>query len=434
MTFRTGETVGDYEVLGLVGSGGMGRVFRVRNLISDRIEAMKVVLPDAGSDLGIAERFLREIKVHASLEHPNIAAMRTALRVEDRIIMIMEFVEGGSLAAALAEGPLGVQAALSYTGQVLSALAYAHSRGVVHRDIKPANIIVTPDGTAKLTDFGIARAGGSERLTLTGTALGSIYYMSPEQISGSPPDARSDLYSMGVTLYEILTRIHPIEGDNEYAIMNAHLTVEPLPPHEIVRTLPAGLSAVVLRAMAKSPERRFQSAEEFGAELRQFGEFTPNPFPLPATGGKQSATPPRGVLDREQVGRVESHLLRVLGPVARHLVAQAARTAANIEDLCRALGDQIPNAEQRRQFLRSCPEAIRAPHDPSSGTASQPQLAEERLEEASRKLAPILGPVAKVLVNRAARKARTLEELYAMLAAEIPSDGERASFLASLTP
>src|SRR5678815_4949367 len=195
MTLQIGSTVGDYQIVDILGAGGMGQVYKVRNVISDRVEAMKVLLPDLANQPDLADRFLREIKVQASLEHPNIAALHTAVRVDNQLLMLMEFVEGVTLDQRLKEGPLPPAQGLDYVMQVLSALDYAHARGVVHRDIKPANMILTPGGVVKLMDFGIARSATDHKLTQTGTTVGSLYYMSPEQIQGtSAPDVRSDLY------------------------------------------------------------------------------------------------------------------------------------------------------------------------------------------------------------------------------------------------
>lgn len=175
MTFQIGDTIGDYQIVDVLGRGGMGKVFRVRNLISDRLDALKIIAPDLGDNPELADRFLREIKVHASLDHPNIAALRTALRVGNQIAMVMELVEGMDLDEKLRQGPLPVRKAVDTVDQVLSALAFAHGRGIVHRDIKPPNIIVTPAGLVKLTDFGIAQTVGDPRLTATGMALGSLF-------------------------------------------------------------------------------------------------------------------------------------------------------------------------------------------------------------------------------------------------------------------
>ena len=144
MGYETGERLGDYEIIDVLGAGGMGRVYKVRNVISQRVEAMKVLLPNLESDPDLADRFMREIKVQASLQHPNIAALHTALRLNNQLLMLIEFVEGVSIEALLKKGPIPVPQAIEYIRQVLLALAYSHAHGVVHRDIKPANIMVTP--------------------------------------------------------------------------------------------------------------------------------------------------------------------------------------------------------------------------------------------------------------------------------------------------
>ncbi len=202
MNLEPGSVVGDYQIVGVLGAGGMGKVFKVRNTISNRMEAMKVLLPDLSGEPELADRFLREIQVLARLEHPNIAGLRTALRFENQLLMVMELVDGLPLDQRLHQGPLPVAEAVRCMDQVLAALTYAHKSGVIHRDIKPANIIMMADGMVKLMDFGIAKGADDRRLTMTGGTMGSVYYMSPEQISGAPHlDARSDLYSVGVSLY-----------------------------------------------------------------------------------------------------------------------------------------------------------------------------------------------------------------------------------------
>jgi serine/threonine-protein kinase len=269
MNWEPGARIGDYEVVSVLGAGGMGKVYKVRNLISDRIEAMKVLLPNLESEPELADRFLREIKVQASLVHPNIASLHTAQRVGNQLLMLMEFVEGETLEQKAKRGPVGVREAAEYISQVLAALAYAHGRGVVHRDIKPANMMLTPGGVVKLMDFGIAKAATDRRLTMTGTTMGSLYYMSPEQIQGATNlDARADIYSVGVSLYELLTGKRPFDGDSQFAIMTAHLEKQPVPPIALDPTLPQALNDIVLMAVAKDPGQRFQSADAFRNALR----------------------------------------------------------------------------------------------------------------------------------------------------------------------
>jgi serine/threonine protein kinase len=277
MTEASSRRIGDYEILDELGSGGMGKVYRVRNVISDRIEAMKVLLPDLAGRQELAARFLREIKVLATLDHPNIAALRTALTLDNQLVMIMEYVEGTTLASRLERGAVAVPEALSYIDQVLSALSYAHQQHVIHRDIKPGNMMLTTHGIVKLMDFGLARSdeeGSPMNLTKTGTTLGSISYMSPEQVKGENTDERSDLYSVGISLYEIVTGRRPFQANSDYSIMTAHVTETPRPPIEFQPGLPAALNDIILTAIAKTPGMRFQSADAFRNALKSVGPFS----------------------------------------------------------------------------------------------------------------------------------------------------------------
>jgi serine/threonine-protein kinase len=267
MTDDPSKRIGDYEVLGVLGAGGMGKVFKVRNVISDRVEAMKILLPDLEGRQELAERFLREIKLLASLDHPNIAQLRTALTLSNRLVMVMEYVEGTTLAARLEQGPIPPDEAIGYVNQVLNALSYAHAKSVIHRDIKPANMMLTTNGTVKLMDFGIARAKGDASMTVTGTTLGSLFYMSPEQVKGGTVDPRSDLYSLGVSLYEMVTGELPFKAGSDYSIMTAQLQERPKPPSEVRPGLPPQLNGTILHSMAKEPLERFQSADEFRQAL-----------------------------------------------------------------------------------------------------------------------------------------------------------------------
>jgi eukaryotic-like serine/threonine-protein kinase len=285
MSFEVGSTVGDYQIVQVLGAGGMGKVYKVRNVLSDRIEAIKVLLPNLTSDPEGAERFMREIKVQAALDHPNIAALHTAHRVDNQLLMVMEFVEGKSIEAVLKSTKVPVREGVDYICQVLSALAYAHSHGVVHRDIKPANMMVTTTGVVKLMDFGIAKIAADRNITQAGRTVGSLYYMSPEQIQGSTDlGPRSDLYSTGVSLYEIVTGARPFQGDSDFSIMAAHLQQAPLAPIQYDVNLPASLNEVILMSIAKEPERRFQSADAFRNALLNVMKD------LPAHSAEESAT------------------------------------------------------------------------------------------------------------------------------------------------
>ncbi|HEY1924761.1 MAG TPA: serine/threonine-protein kinase [Candidatus Acidoferrum sp.] len=267
--FTIGQHIGDYEIISILGAGGMGKVYKVRNVISERFEAMKILLPDLTSNQSLADRFLREIRLLATLHHPNIAALRTALTYENQLVMIMEFVEGETLANRIARAPMSTAEVVNYSDQCLAALSYAHKQSIIHRDIKPANMMLTPDGVVKLMDFGIARSSAKDgSLTSTGTTLGSLNYMPPEQVRGENADARSDIYSFGASLYEMLTGKLPFENDSQYALMTAQLNNDPPPPITIRGDLPPALNQIILMCMAKDPEKRFQSADALRAAIK----------------------------------------------------------------------------------------------------------------------------------------------------------------------
>jgi len=277
---ETGQRVGDYEVIAPLGAGGMGRVYKVRNVISNREEAMKILLPDFASDPDLAARFMAEIRTLATLDHPGIAQLRTAFQHNNQFVMVMEYVEGATLEKLASQVRIPIGHLLDYAMQVLAALSYAHGRGVTHRDIKPANIMITTHGVVKLMDFGIAKSSADMQLTRPGSTMGSVYYMSPEQVRGGTVDGRSDLYSFGVTLYEMLTGHKPFQADTSYSVLNAHLTEPPKPLTELEPSIPPQLNAIVLRAMAKTPEDRYQTAEEFRSALR--GMLDPATAAIPA--------------------------------------------------------------------------------------------------------------------------------------------------------
>ena len=269
MAFAIGQRVGDYEVVRMLGAGGMGHVYQVRNVISNRIEAMKVLLPDLVAEPDLAARFISEIRMLASFDHPNIAQLHTAFQADNQLVMMMEFVEGTTLEQRAKQGPIPPNDTLNYMQQVLAALSYAHGRGVVHRDIKPANIMVTSHGVVKLMDFGIAKSHTEMDLTRPGTTMGSLYYMSPEQVRGGTVDARSDIYSVGIMMYELLAGRRPFEADSAYGILQQQCNVAPQPPIAVNQQLPQPLSDLIMCALAKDPANRFQNAQAVANALKQ---------------------------------------------------------------------------------------------------------------------------------------------------------------------
>lgn len=419
MSLRIGDIVADYEVLAVLGQGGMGAVYRVRNVLSDREEAMKVILPDSNPEA--VDRFLREIRIQASLQHPNIANLRTAISREQGVLMIMELVDGQSLETMLASGPLPLVAAIRITDDILDALAYAHERGVVHRDIKPANILVSSSGVPKLTDFGIARSSGNEGITKTGSIIGSLYYMAPEQVMSKGADERSDIYSLGATAYEMLTGKRMADGESQYAIMNAHLAKTPAAPSEINSSVPQEISLVILKALAKSPEHRYQNAAAFQTALRDA-----------AAGGEQTREIRLGI-DPADLARIEAPLREILGPIAKNLIAKEAQQRTTLPDLCKRLAEQIPNNTDRARFLKSVGVAAAPTGANVSEVRALPATVDPAaIEKARKALAVYLGPIAAVLVNKISKRAGSLQEFHRALANEIADEEDRRRFLASL--
>ncbi len=440
MSFDVGQVVGDYEVVGHIGKGGMGTVYRVRNRISDRIDALKVLLPNLESSPDLADRFLREIRVHASLRHPNIAQLYTAFRLDNRLLMVIEFVDGVSMAELLRRGPVPTGQSVAHICQALSGLAFAHQRGVVHRDVKPDNILIGADGVVKLVDFGIAHGEKQERLTLAGMVVGSLNYMSPEQVNGDAVDGRSDLYSVGVTLYQAATGRLPFQAENEYQLMRAQVNQAPPAPSELKPDLPSGLSDIILRALAKDPGHRYQTADEFRLALEPFRQEAID-LPTRTYAGLGAETEPLSSITLQTVAR---NLAPHVGPIARRLVQEASRKYATATDLCDSLAGHITSEADRSAFLRKCrqelgdelltPSGSRKAKTPSPAPPPTPAAAWDPalIERAKKELASYIGPMADVIVRHAQKKARTAEELTDLLSSEIDSPPDRRRFVASL--
>src|SRR5579863_2962224 len=267
-TITPGMIIDDrYRVVTRVGSGGMADVYAVEDMQLGRRVAVKLLHERFAQDEEFVERFRREASSAASLSHANIVNVYDRGQWGGTYYIAMEYLDGRSLDAIVREeAPLPPDHAIELTEQVLRAARFAHRRGVVHRDLKPHNVIVDEEGRVKVTDFGIAQAGASE-ITQTGSIMGTARYLSPEQAQGNPVSPRSDLYAIGVMLYELLTGTVPFEGDSVVAIALRHLSEPPRPPSSLVPSISPALDAIVLRALAKSPDQRFADADEFLAAL-----------------------------------------------------------------------------------------------------------------------------------------------------------------------
>jgi serine/threonine-protein kinase len=401
LSLEIGTQIGDYQVLSQIGAGAHGEVYEAEHVITKRIDAIKVLSSGHSAESEEGQRFLRETQVQASLDHPNIAAVYNAFWTPHGLALVMELVRGEPLRSLLDRGRIPHAQGTGYVLDVLAGLTYAHKRGVVHRDVKPENIIVKPDGSVKLTDFGLAQSPQSPRLTQSGALAGSPCYMSPEQISGTlQVDERSDLYSTGVLLYELLTGRPPFDGDDGFGVMLAHQKTAPPPPIQWEPSIGPKLNAVVLRALEKDRTRRIQSAQEFRSELKEASGISGPPaaiaaapppvaatlpwrrlalatgmvasiltvagmsayFTLTRHGSAQATSPPTAVAPAVKGGMAES---RAVSAGAQQTDSSAARPAPSPSDND-VPGGRTPTATARRPVTRKGSRRASAARSPAT--------------------------------------------------------------------
>ena len=294
-----GQVFGNYKITQKLGEGGMGEVYRGVDMMLEREVAIKFLRPELASQPQVVERFRSEAVTLAKLQHPNIATLYNFMRQGDSFIMVLEFVRGVTLDHVIQQrGAIPVEQAIPIFCQMLDGIQEAHSEGIIHRDIKPANMMLTERGTLKVLDFGIARILGTARMTRQGNIIGTIEYMSPEQVRGFETDARSDIYSLGMLLYEMLTARCPFDIQNEFELMKAQIEQYPVPPRQLNPAIPEVVEQAIWKAIHKDPAQRFQSAAEFRAFLLNAGfAATGRMEPLAvcdpnAFGTRPTSTPP----------------------------------------------------------------------------------------------------------------------------------------------
>src|SRR6202451_4646608 len=265
---------GRYELSHLVARGGLAEAYRAPDLLLDRPVALKVLFPELSVDRSFVERFRREAQAAANLSHPNIVPVFDWGEDNGTYFIVMEFIDGRALSSILrSAGPMHPDRAAEIGADVAIALAYAHRHGVIHRDVKPGNVLITEDGIVKVTDFGIARAINTEEsLTQTGAVMGTATYFSPEQAEGMGVDARSDIYSLGVVLFEMVTGRPPFLGDTPVAVASKHVREHPPAPREINPGVPPDLEAIILKCLAKSPDHRDATGDDLRIDLLRFRE------------------------------------------------------------------------------------------------------------------------------------------------------------------
>lgn len=352
--------LGRYEVLGELGQGAMGIVYKAKDPLIDRIVAIKTI------NLGLAldekeeyeGRFYQEAKAAGRLSHPNIVTIYDVGKNGDVAYIAMEFLQGRELRDIMNDDRLlPVDQALDIAAQVAQGLAYAHEHGIVHRDVKPSNIMVVRDGHVKITDFGIARMASSAVRTQTGMVLGSPKYMSPEQVMGKAIDQRSDIFSLGVVLYEMLTGQAPFKGDNVNAIMYQTLNTVPAPPNTLNLAAPEMINFIVAKALAKGLEDRYQNARDFAVDLRACRDTLPRSgqqidvSKSPAGGEKKlpdaiDITGRRGTGEAEAMSTSLAGLSKAFDSAAATMrLAALTASSEDVDELSKTLKMARPSAE-----------------------------------------------------------------------------------------
>ena len=267
-----GRTISHYKILEKIGEGGMGVVYKAEDLSLQRTVALKFLSPHSLDDPESKERFLREARSAASLDHPNVCTVYEIGEQDGQTFLSMAFIEGKTVKDKIAERPLPLDEALHIALQIGEGLREAHENGVVHRDVKPHNVMLTSRGQVKIMDFGLAQLAGRSQITKTGLALGTLSYMSPEQLEGQTVDRRSDIWSFGVVLYEMMAQRTPFDAEHQQAISHGIMNEEPEPVTALRSGLPIEIDRVLGKALAKSPEQRYQHMDDLLVDLRALGD------------------------------------------------------------------------------------------------------------------------------------------------------------------
>ncbi|MBP0590302.1 serine/threonine protein kinase [Paraburkholderia sp. LEh10] len=459
-TNATPGQIGRYQLERVLGRGAMGTVYLATDPHIQRQVALKTIhatlLNDGQGTAGpsgaeLTARFLNEARAAGRLVHPHIVGVFDYGEAEDVAFIALEYVRGENLAQRLAQhrrdgSTIPLMDALAWFAQLLDALAYAHELGVIHRDIKPANLLIAPRGECKVTDFGIAQLD-TGRLTQAGMMIGTPSYMSPEQYAGGQIDARSDLFSAGVVLYEMLSGRCPFSGASA-AVMHQVMNDMPPPPSTHVVGLPAELDAMVLKALAKRPDDRYACARSWQSALFKLQHtltmrLDPDHTVVRAQPSRQALAPPvAGVASGWPpafLAQLEQRLASHVGPIASLLVRRAASQATDSRTLAAQLARHFPDDSSRREFDTLLKQHAIAstggsmhrtlPVEPAS-VADVP-LGPEQIETAARRLASYVGPIARIIAERAARGADEAT-FRARLADALPASVDRTAFLRAL--
>lgn len=446
------DQISKYTIHKMLGQGAMGVVYKGTDTQIERTVAIKVLhehLRQGEQGKELESRFLQEAKAAARCLHPNIVTIFDFGNDNGKHFIVMEYVEGVELKSHLKSNTqITLASAVDITIQVLEALKHAHSKGIVHRDIKPANIILLEDGSVKVSDFGVARIDTSD-LTSTGYMIGTPNYMSPEGLQGETVDHRSDLYSVGILFYELLTRRRPLKGVSlEDSIEQLNMVPE-LSTQNIQSIKP-----ILFRALQPLSEVRFQDAASFIKKLKSIEDmdlteartafFPTNTLYSQATKVAAPKQKPAAASqwNDDQLSSLERSLAKYVGPMARVLIKKNSSTSESLEELSAKLAMHIPNSTERHQFLETLERSgisqavdLHSLTSQPSATESHNKLQEQEfipeatIQSLAKLMAFYVGPLSGRLIKQARKKSPDFNSLVSSLAQHIPAEAERNSFL-----
>ncbi len=463
------DQLGRYEIIEVLGQGAMGVVYRARDALLGRSVALKTIHPSllAGETREeLLERFKREAQIAGRCQHRNIVTIYDYGIDQNTPFIAMEYVEGTDLKGYTVVGSLlSVQAAADIMLQVLEAVGYAHCAGIVHRDIKPANIILLQSNLVKVTDFGVARLLSSE-LTRTGFTFGTLNYMAPELFQGKKAEKCADIFSVGVVLYELLTGQKPFPNLTSFKASLEAFSAIPEYPSTLNPRIPQSFDRPVLKALEKNPQKRHESATVFAASLANAIANSQSSLSDPAsqtdTKSANSTTAttklmqptvvnqkPRtnDSLSLQSLQAVENHLAEFVGPMAKMIVKRASREVHTIAELYQHLSKYIPDPEESKEFRRKASSIVKTEINPPAKITAQARsdrggtttaesgisrFTPEELNQVTLQLTVYLGPMSKMMVQKASRQATSVEDLYHLLAEHLSNESERRSFLSNI--